>query len=182
MARPNNHKKLIVILDVDGTLVATARYCCPLDDADRAAADFVIEYSSSDNYVYQLRADLPEFLAWLFENCRVVVWSDNPRDHVERLVRNIFGSFASQIERIYDERHVIVAHVGYGEMGRVKPIDIVAKELEGPCVLIDDRDCNINYNPGRALLISSLNFELELPRSVDNELQRIMAEIKRIAC
>ena len=177
---------MIVILDLDGTLVAGNNYSCPLDDDDRQMSDFSLEYSLTDNYIYQLRPGIKEFLSWLFEHHRVVVWSANPDYHVKKLVEKIFGSLASKIERIYDVKHCSVTSIGLHERVFVKPVSIVAKELGDSCILIDDRECNVSYNPGSALLIPTYKFifdrhKLEVIPS-DNELALCIEKLKNIAC
>lgn len=166
----------LVILDIDGTLVGTALFRCPLTEDDKQNADFCIQYSDNENYLYQKRPGLNEFLERLFENFRVCVWSDNPRSHILKLVSHIFGSFASRVERIYDENDCIEVSTGLFSVDRVKPVDKVVKDTGSKCVLIDDKDVTVEYNPGKAIKIPTFRFEEE-ERLEDDHLKTVFEKI-----
>lgn len=174
--QPNS--ELVVILDIDGTLVGSALYCCPLSDKDKAVADFWIEYSATENYLYQKRPWLDEFIKTLFENFRVFVWSDNPRNHIFKLIPHIFGEFGSKIEKVFDQSHCTVVQVGFTVFDRIKPVDKVIQEIGLKCVLIDDKDVTIEHNPGRAIKIPKYDFNDETKQE-DDHLKKVLDQIVR---
>ena len=169
-----------VVLDIDKTLVAVEHLACPIDDADRASADFVLEYREAENYLYRRRPFLTWFCDAVFATYRVFVYSDNSREHIDRLLPLVFGRHAASIAGVFDESHCSVVLDGcWGERGRVKLLKDVERAVGRRCVLVDDKEINVERNPGRAVLVTPFEYrdDEEAPWCDDDALLGVLEGI-----
>ncbi|KAF9348548.1 hypothetical protein BGX26_013043 [Mortierella sp. AD094] len=176
-----NPHKLLVILDLNGTLFYRAK---------------------GNNRSITPRPHLTSFLDFLFKNCRVMVWSSAQPQSVEAMLGHGFGNYAKRLDRVWNRTHFRLTPGDYAKkVLTIKDLEFVWEGIEKEkkdaadattkpkkfliefdqtnTVLIDDSKDKIQLQPYNGLALR--DFDVDLARAgTDNELPKVAKYLEKL--
>ncbi|CAO3570787.1 unnamed protein product [Mortierella alpina] len=173
-------RKLLVILDLNGTLFYR---------------------NKSNRRSVTARPHLSTFLDFLFEHCRVMVWSSAQPRSVEAMLSFGFGDRVSRLDRVWTRDHFRLPEVDYArKVLTIKDLEYVWEGIEKEkkakqdgekhpkyavqfdqtnTVLIDDSTHKTQLQPHNGLALR--DFDEDLARAgTDNELLKVRAYLEKL--
>ncbi|KAF9999733.1 hypothetical protein BGZ65_004961 [Modicella reniformis] len=175
-------QKLLVILDLNGTLFYRAR-------RNRAVTS---------------RPYLTQFLDFLFNHCRVMVWSSARPHSVENMLSSGFGARVSKLDRIWNREHFQLPENDYiRNVLTIKDLEFVWDDIardksdtvhasgggnsneesiefdQTNTILIDDSTAKIQLQPYNGVALR--DFDEELAKvGTDNELLKVKKYLEKL--
>ncbi|KAF9955273.1 hypothetical protein BGZ72_003896 [Mortierella alpina] len=173
-------RKILVILDLNGTLFYR---------------------NKTNKRSVTARPHLGKFLDFLFENCRVMVWSSAQPHSVEAMLSFGFGDRVSRLDRVWSRDHFRLPAVDYArKVLTIKDLEYVWEGIEKEktakpdghshpkyavqfdqtnTVLIDDSKHKSQLQPHNGLALR--DFDQDLARAgTDSELLKVRAYLEKL--
>lgn len=87
---------MLLVLDLDQTLIYSSRVPIDIDNTEVKDPDFI-----GLGFCFYKRNGLDKFIEFCFQHFDVAVWTAAGEDYAQHIISNIFGSHASNLKFIY---------------------------------------------------------------------------------
>jgi Dullard-like phosphatase family protein len=150
LPRPRHLSKLVVVLDLDDTLIRTTR------EISQFTSQFDFTNEDASLFTFK-RPHLDTFLNFVFRWYDIYIWTAGTPTYADYILENILDSEKHVPIQILTSLDVLIMKQGcFGDSISIKPLSKIHKDLSR-VILIDDKSESFSLHPQNGYKIKGFN-------------------------